>query len=69
MPAFTIVDCHIGKPAWAASSPTLDAAVDDLRMYADVLQETDVLELFREGQSLTISHWYEFETAAMTDDS
>eukprot|EP00961_Rhodomonas_salina_P023755 319191-Rhodomonas_salina.1 len=68
MPTSMHINCYIGKSSLAAS-PMLDATVDDFRIYADVLQETEVVELLREGQSLTLTHWYEFETANMTADS
>lgn len=58
----------IGRSSTAADY-VIDGEVDDLRIYADVLQLTDVVELWRMGQSLQLTHHYAFETAAMTVDS
>eukprot|EP00961_Rhodomonas_salina_P084826 1139346-Rhodomonas_salina.1 len=68
MSSVTTTNNFIGRASSGAGS-VLDGMVDDIRIYADVLQETDVVELFREGNTLQLTHHYEFDTPALTADS
>lgn len=67
-PSSTRTECRIGGSSYT-SNPLLAGVIDDFRIYADVLLETDLVELLREGKGLVLTHWYEFETPAMITDS